>query len=54
VALAEIADAKGDRAKALTLLDGAFDRMGTLPYGRVPLVHNRQNALQLQNRILGR
>ncbi len=54
VALAEIADARGDRAKALTLLDEAFDRMGTLPYGRVPLVHNRQNALQLQNRILGR
>jgi hypothetical protein len=53
VALAEIADARGDRAKALTLLEESFNRVGTAPYGRGPERFLRQNAQQLKSKIMG-
>ncbi|HPA44180.1 MAG TPA: hypothetical protein PK395_00305 [bacterium] len=52
-ALAEIADARGDRAKALTLLEQSFDRIGTAPYGRGPVQHLRENSQRLRSKILG-
>ncbi len=52
LALANLADKRGDRKEALSLLEEIFDRIGTLPYGRVPTIDTRQNALKLMQKIM--
>ena len=52
VALAEIEEARGERAKALTLLDEVVDRIGTQPYGRISVIETREHAVQLRQKIL--
>ncbi|HPA47823.1 MAG TPA: hypothetical protein PK395_18815 [bacterium] len=51
VALAKIAKERGEREKALPLLDEVFDRIGTLPYGPVLLIQTREQASWLKEEI---
>ncbi|HQP97164.1 MAG TPA: hypothetical protein PLY86_01800 [bacterium] len=51
VALAKIAKERGERDRALTLLDEVFDRIGTLPYGPVLVIQTREHAAWLKREI---